>query len=57
MGRDIRKFTLEASVSRHNSPQDAIDDALWDDLVVSIRRLIGDFPANLDTIYLNEVDW
>jgi hypothetical protein len=42
MGRDRRTATIYASVSRHNSEQDDIDDALWDELIDAVRDLISD---------------
>lgn len=42
MGSDQRSVTVYGRVSRHNSPQDAEDDALFDDLVERIRRVVED---------------
>lgn len=40
MGRQWEDFTVSASLSRHNSDQDEIDNALWEELQVRIRLII-----------------
>ena len=42
MGYDRRSMTVTVYVSRHNSEQDEIDDALFDDMVERIREIIND---------------
>jgi hypothetical protein len=41
MGRDTRTATIHATVSRHNSGQDDIDDALWDKLLAEVRAIVN----------------
>ncbi len=40
MGRETQSTTIRASVSRHNSEQDEIDDALWEEIRNRIDVLI-----------------
>jgi hypothetical protein len=42
MGWERLTGNLSAAVSRHNSPRDARDDALWNELTVRIRELVED---------------
>lgn len=42
MGWDREELQIFGHVSRHNSPQDAEDDALWADLVKRVREVIDD---------------
>lgn len=39
MGRDGVSFTIYASLSNHNSEQDVIDEALWDELCAKIQKI------------------
>lgn len=53
MGRERRRVEITASVSRHNSPRDARDDALWDLLVAEIRILVEDERFILISVEVN----
>lgn len=43
MGADITRLVYQARVSRHNSPRDAEDDALWADFCARVQA-IADEP-------------
>lgn len=60
MGRDTRILQIDGLVSRHNSHQDRIDDALWqgfihevDDVIKRFNRKYPDF--SLEVIRVD--DW
>jgi hypothetical protein len=55
MGREARRFTLEAAVSRHNSEQDDIDDETWAHLLSFIRFHIENNHDRYDQIRLTEM--
>jgi hypothetical protein len=42
MGREYRRFSVSASVSRHNSPEDRLDDALFDYFHDKVEELARD---------------
>ena len=42
MGRQMESFKVTASLSSHNSEQDDIDEALWEDLCEKIKALAAD---------------
>lgn len=42
MGREQKRVTVYATVSRHNEARDERDDALWELLLAEIRMLIED---------------
>ncbi len=42
MGRQWVELRITGSVSRHNSEQDLRDDALWDELIASVRAIVED---------------
>lgn len=39
MGREQASFTVYATVARHNSEQDRIDDDLWEELQRRVRAI------------------
>lgn len=39
MGRERKELRVTASVSRHNSDQDDLDDLDWNELVMRIEQL------------------
>lgn len=60
MGYDQRTFRVIGHVSRHNSPKDAVHDALWDLLVARIREALDDKafePLNLIEDGANTREW
>lgn len=42
MGREGKSITVIATVSRHNSEQDDIDNYNWDDLVSRIENIVNE---------------
>ena len=42
MGWDRKSIEIVGHVSRHNSPRDERDDALWADLVRRVREIADD---------------
>lgn len=43
MGRELVTMDASASVSRHNSEQDALDARAWNDFVADVRGLAVDY--------------
>jgi hypothetical protein len=39
VGRTCEEFKVSAMLSRHNSEQDRIDDALWEELQARVRAI------------------
>jgi hypothetical protein len=42
MGYDSRRIEITASVSRHNSENDALHDALWEDLGTRVSAIVNE---------------
>lgn len=42
MGWVQQKLEITATKSNHNSPQDDIDEALWEDMVRAIAKIVGE---------------
>lgn len=42
MGREVVQVTITASLSAHNSPEDAEDEALWGELCQRVRAVTDD---------------
>lgn len=42
MGYDRKEYTFCARVSRHNSPQDEEHDALWEEMIQRIEKILND---------------
>lgn len=55
MGRDQREVRVVVTVSAHNSEQDRIDQALFDELAAEVKRL-AEQPKYADILTFVEVD-
>jgi hypothetical protein len=55
MGYDTRQLTVTALVSRHNSPQDKIDDEAWEHLGNVIREEIDTHPERYEKMHVQVV--
>lgn len=50
MGRDMVSWTVHAMVSRHNSEQDASDDARWEEMKRRLEKIASEYE-DLGVIY------
>lgn len=57
MGREIRKFSIEGSVSRHNSPRDIEDDEQWDLIYSKLKAVLVEHEGIVQNLRIEESWW
>ena len=53
MGREVVRAILTARLSRHNSDDDIIDDALWTAFLFCVERMSSRYPFDRLSIKMN----
>jgi hypothetical protein len=55
--RQVVRFCIEGSVSRHNDSRDEVDDEQWDFLVSKIRSILVEHEYLMDSLRIEERQW
>lgn len=54
MGREVVRFCIEGSVSRHNDSRDEVDDEQWDLITGRIRALLSEYAGIVENLRIEE---